>query len=200
VEETRFDEMTKVLGSLKTRRLTLGALLGGALGTLGLAEAEAAKKKKKRKKKCKNLGPCERCQRGKKKTQPNGTTCSTGLGNGQCANGACIVQAAPVPVPPPPGNPCVGLGNPCTQGAAPPNACCEGVCGKELGNVPTKCCNRGPNALCNTPETVGLCCLRCNASTNPPTCACKPPGDACDDNSQCCSNQCVTSGTTRTCG
>ena len=27
MEETRFDEMTKVLGSLKTRRLTLGGLL-----------------------------------------------------------------------------------------------------------------------------------------------------------------------------
>ena len=45
MEETRFDEMTKVLGSLKTRRLTLGGLLGGALGTLGLAESEAKKKK-----------------------------------------------------------------------------------------------------------------------------------------------------------
>ncbi len=70
MEETRFDEMTKVLGSLKTRRLTLGGLLGGALGTLGLAEAEAKKKKKKnKKKKClKKAGPCQQCnKKGKKK-------------------------------------------------------------------------------------------------------------------------------------
>ena len=55
MEDTRFHAMTKALGSLTTRRLTFGALLGGALGRLSVAETEAAKTGK-----CKpQCGECE---------------------------------------------------------------------------------------------------------------------------------------------
>ncbi len=49
MEDTGFDNVARALGSLTTRRLTLGALLGGALGRLGLADAEAKKRKKGKK-------------------------------------------------------------------------------------------------------------------------------------------------------
>jgi Stigma-specific protein, Stig1 len=51
MEETGFDDMAKAFGSRTTRRLTLGALLGGALGHLGLADAEGKKRKKSKKSK-----------------------------------------------------------------------------------------------------------------------------------------------------
>jgi hypothetical protein len=202
VEDTRFDEMSKVLGSLKTRRLTLGALLGGALGALGLSEGEA-KKKKKKKKKCKNLGPCQRCQNGKKKTQPDNTACTppgAAAGTGRCAAGACIAQSPPVP-PAPPSPVCVTLGNACTQTGTGTAACCSPtVCGRAFNATANtfKCCN-GPGSTCSAATASQCCSEGCNTNTNPATCACKSAGTACDDNSQCCSNRCVTSGNTRTC-
>ena len=44
MEHIEFDAMAKALGARTTRRLTLGALLGGALGRLGLADAEEREK------------------------------------------------------------------------------------------------------------------------------------------------------------
>jgi len=95
VEDTRFDAIAKALGSVTTRRLTLGALLGGALARLGLTDAEAAKSGK-----CKTkCGECEKCKKGKRrkkngkkvykkgKCQPktNGTVCT----GGSCCGGVC---------------------------------------------------------------------------------------------------------------
>ena len=95
MEENRFDDMAKALGPLTTRRLTLGALLGGALSALGLGEADAARSGN-----CKrNPGECETCQKGKCqnkngtkkcragtiKPKANGTACSVGT----CQDGGC---------------------------------------------------------------------------------------------------------------
>jgi len=202
VEETRFDEMTKVLGSLKTRRLTLGGLLGGALGTLGLAESEAKKKKKKnKKKKClKTAGPCQQCnKKGKKSNKADGTACTPpGGGNGQCVSnppGAvsqCIALSVPTTAAPSPT--CVTAGNGCTQGATGTAACCSPtVCGRAFGATANtfNCCN-GPGSVCSAAAAADCCSEGCNTNTSPPTCACKTTGTACDDNSQCCSNRCLS--------
>jgi hypothetical protein len=45
MEDTRFDDFTKTLGTLATRRLTFGVLLAGALGHLGLGAVDARKGK-----------------------------------------------------------------------------------------------------------------------------------------------------------
>src|SRR5215217_5558191 len=108
MEEIRFDALTKAFGALTTRRLTLGALLGGALGRLGGGEAAAKQHTKKRKKTngCKPAcGPCQQCQKGKcRKTgsgkkkckkstcQPlTGTSCTpTTGGTGTCQAGSCV--------------------------------------------------------------------------------------------------------------
>jgi hypothetical protein len=198
VEDTRFDEMSKVLGSLKTRRLTLGALFGGALSALGMAEGEAKKKnnKKNKKKKClKTAGPCETCNnKGKKKPKANGTACTPPGGTaGQCANAVCIATSAPVP-PAPPSPVCVTQGNPCVQGGTGTAACCAGtVCGRAFGATAGtfNCCN-GPGTQCSAATASQCCSGGCNTNTAPPTCVCKTSGTACDDNSQCCSNRCLS--------
>ncbi|HSK67930.1 MAG TPA: hypothetical protein VLA21_01580, partial [Candidatus Limnocylindria bacterium] len=93
----RFDALTKALVPA-TRRLTLSALFGGALGAFGLAEVAARKNGK-----CKPVCPeCTTCDQGKCKKkngkkqckkgtcQPlqNGTACTIPSG-GVCQNGAC---------------------------------------------------------------------------------------------------------------
>src|SRR5215211_2867265 len=74
MEDTRFDALTKAFGALTTRRLTLGALLGGALGRLGRGEAAAKQRKKRRKKSNGCKTPC---------------TPSAG-GTGTCQAGRCV--------------------------------------------------------------------------------------------------------------
>ena len=49
MEDTGFDAVARALGSRTTRRLTLGALLGAAIGRLGIGQAEAKKGKKGKK-------------------------------------------------------------------------------------------------------------------------------------------------------
>jgi hypothetical protein len=183
VEDTRFDDMTKVLGSLQTRRLTLGAVLGGTLGALGLAEAEAAKKKKKRKKKCKNLGECQRCQRGKKKSLPNGTSCQGG--QGICQDGRCGVQAAPVtPLPPDP----VAC-NEINQACAANGECCNASCGKAFFDPALRCCNP-PGTKCSTGTAAQCCSGVCETTNQLNECACKGSTQPCNQNKQCCSDVC----------
>src|SRR5215212_10302546 len=110
--------MVKAFGVLTTRRLTLGALLGGALRLPRLADAEA--KKVKHKSKCRPAcTACTFCQKGKaKKTRsgkgrlkwhdhvlkrathlkqgtclpkPAGTPCAVASGGrGTCHAGTCV--------------------------------------------------------------------------------------------------------------
>lgn len=201
MDDTRFDDFAKVLGSVKSRRLAIGALLGGGLSALGMPEAEAKKKNndndKDKKKKCKKkAGPCEKCNnKGKRKPKANGTACTPPGGvTGQCANGACIATSPPVP-PAPPSPLCVTQGNPCTQTPTTPAAtCCAGtVCGRAFGAAAGtfNCCN-GPGTTCSAATASQCCSGGCNTNTAPPTCVCKTAGTACDDNSQCCSNRCLS--------
>ena len=79
MDAEKFDRLTQALGAGLSRRGALRAALGTAvLGSLGLNQSDeaSAKKNKKKKKKCKNLGPCEFCQKGKKKPKGNGSPCT----------------------------------------------------------------------------------------------------------------------------
>ena len=151
MDAEKFDRLTQALGAGLSRRGALRAAVGTAvLGSLGLNQSdEASAKKNKKKKKCKNLGPCEFCQKGKKKPKANGSPCTPPGGTaGQCANGACIAQSPPVP-PAPPSPTCVSQGNPCVQGGTGTAACCAPtVCGRAFGATAGafKCCN-GPGSV-----------------------------------------------------
>jgi hypothetical protein len=197
MDAEKFDRLTQALGAGLSRRGALRAALGTAvLGSLGLNQSDeaSAKKKKKKKKKCKNLGVCEFCQKGKKKPKANGSPCTPPGGTaGQCANSLCIATSPPVP--PAPASPtCVTTGNTCSQTGTGVNACCSpNVCGRAFGATAGtfKCCS-GPGSLCD-PNAASTCCSGgCNSNTSPATCVCKTSGTACDDNSQCCSNRCLS--------
>jgi hypothetical protein len=198
MDAEKFDRLTQALGAGLSRRVAMRAALGTAvLGSLGLNQSDeaSAKKKKKKKKKCKNLGPCELCQKGKKKPKANGTACTPPGGTaGQCANSVCIATSPPVP-PAPPSPTCVTQGNACTQTATTPaTTCCAGtICGRAFGATAGtfKCCN-GPGTQCSAATASECCSGGCNTNTSPATCVCKTSGTACDDNSQCCSNRCVS--------
>src|SRR5215218_6006278 len=100
MEDTHFDAMVKALGSLTTRRLTLGALMGGELGRLGLADV-GAKKSGKCKPKC---DECEKCHKGSCKTK-NGKKRFTGVNASRLVEVPRSVNPAPAspgaPVRPP---------------------------------------------------------------------------------------------------
>ena len=51
MEDSHFDTLTRSLTGVRSRRIALGALLGGTLGSLGVMEAEGKKRKKKKQKK-----------------------------------------------------------------------------------------------------------------------------------------------------
>jgi hypothetical protein len=82
MDDTRFDAFNRSLTNLRSRRGTLGALLGGTLGLLGLSETTAKKKKKK---------PAQACAAACKTTcstcyarAAGGTLCG-GVGSADCA-------------------------------------------------------------------------------------------------------------------
>ena len=197
MDAEKFDRLTQALGAGLSRRGALRAALGTAvLGSLGLNQSDeaSAKKKKKKKKKCKNLGPCQICKKGKKKPKANGSPCTPPGGTaGQCANSVCIATSAPVP-PAPPSPTCVTTGNTCyrrAQGrppaARPPSAEERSAPPPGRSNAVT---DRARSAM---RATAATCCSEgCNTNTSPATCVCKTTGTACDDNSQCCSNRCLS--------
>lgn len=201
MENTRFDAMAKTLGSLTTRRLTLGALLGGALGRLGLADANA-RKSGKCKPRCAECEKCDkgscrrkngkkRCHKGKCKPKPAGTPCTTFAG-GACQNGTCLnLQADEAN--------CGSLGTACepTQvcqaGSCFPKSTCPATltvfCPTAFG---TSC---GSSCWCNQSSEGNIVCVNLAGSFCAPpggtatpctTSATCPPGSACVDTSGCC--------------
>src|SRR5215211_1377233 len=114
MQDTGFDDLAKSSGTVTTRRLTLGALLAGALARLGLGEATAKKGGKvawAESTNCKLVLSCGTCRsfkkgrvtrkngrkRCKKGTcQPlSGTPCTTSTGDpGTCQNGICVRAAS----------------------------------------------------------------------------------------------------------
>ena len=177
----QFDDLAKALGSGTTRRLTLGALVGGALGALGLAET-AAKKKKKKKKGCKPAcTDCQSCKKKKKKgvCQPlaNGTACTSLSGGATCQNGTCtcptgqtnVIGTCTCPA---------GLtkcGTACVDTQTDESNC--GACGTVCGT--NQVCQRGtcfPKSICAATQT-GLCAPMttiCGTGAGGAPCACGP--------------------------
>src|SRR5262249_39701560 len=135
VEETRFDAIAKALGAPATRRLTVIAVLGGALGFLTAPDASGAcnpdcgQCKTCKKGTCKRRNGKKRGNKGKCETQPDGTACSIPTG-GSCANGVCS----------------------CLSGTTLSNGQCLGLC--PLGQM------RDPaSSVCCIPSGTGPCAL-----------------------------------------
>jgi hypothetical protein len=100
MDVTRFDALTKAWIAEASRRRTLVGLLAGALGALGLSQADdtdAAKSGKCKKKcgqcnickkgKCKKKNGKKRCAKGKCKPEKRGTPCG---GDDNCGCGRSI--------------------------------------------------------------------------------------------------------------
>ena len=160
MEDTRFDDMAKALGSRTSRRLTLSALLGGAIGRLGLDEAEAAKSGK-----CKpKCDECEKCDKGK---------CDKKNGKKKCKKGKCKPKAA---------------GTPCTLATGSGGACCNGTCvniktdKSNCGACGTRCTDVSSNQVCQEGScfptstcpatTIGLCFDAVPTPCGAPDCIC----------------------------
>ena len=178
MDETRFDDIAKALGSLTTRRLTFAALLGGVLGGLGLSDAEAKKSGKCKpactacttckKGKCQKKNGKKRCKKGKCKPKANGTLCSVGT----CQNGTCS---------------CLGLQQTCISAV---ECCANTTCGHPVGTQGDRCCQPGGTPC---PSGSGTTCCTGICDTATLQCFCKAIGQTCDSNSQCCTNRCVNS-------
>jgi hypothetical protein len=197
----RFDTLSRALTAAGSRRLTLGMLLGGALGLLGLPGARAKRKSGRcqpkcdecyscKKGQCRNKNGKKRCAKGKCKPKSVGAPCRTFPG-GACQNGTCVnLQADETN--------CGSLGTAC----GPTQVCQAGTC------FPKSTCPASPTAVC--PIVFATFCgpapCVCSHSTEgnvvcvslpqcpPPigsgtpctTSATCPPGSACIDITACC--------------
>ena len=157
MEQARFDNIAKALGSQATRRLTLSALLGGTLGAFGVADAGAAKSGKSKP----ACGECEKCKKGKCKPKPNGTACTAPSGNATCQTGVCICPQGSTD--------CFGT---CRSTQTDPANC--GTCGKVCAALDSSCaagrCCKPGGATC-----FGLsdptCCGHCAPNGGPFVCS-----------------------------
>jgi hypothetical protein len=191
MEDTRFDDLAKVLGAPQSRRLTLGALLGGALSALGLAEADGAKRRgckpqpnecqTCKKGKCRKTNNGKKCKRGKLLSKANGTLCSVGT----CQSGTCVTAGdgdqGNCPV-------CQVLqGTTCVNASA--GTTCNGT-GKCNGNGT---CTPAPVCIpkgggCSVPAPTACCSDTCAAETifqTSGTCAKSALGEPCRTNTDC---------------
>ena len=125
----RFDSLARTITTIGSRRSTLAAAIGAALGVLGLADPEdaVAGNSGKCKPKCDECQKCDKgachktkhgkaCKKGKCKPKPDDSACG---GSGKCLAGACNLP----PV-------CIQSGGNCSL--ANSEACCSDVC-LELG-------------------------------------------------------------------
>lgn len=187
MEDTRLDRMAKALSSQATRRLTLGALLGGVLGHLGISEVDAKKGKPKKTKPwchCPDGNPAncvtrkltKQARRRHRQKHPFDApgpcqpfSCPGGQTN---CNGVCNnLQADEAN--------CGTCGNSCGAG----QTCCSGVC-KNVQADPANCGTCGN--VCAAPDVIclaGDCC-------KPPNTFCAAPGA----DATCCSNTCLPAG------
>jgi hypothetical protein len=161
VDENRFDDLTKALGSPTNRRLTLSAFLGGALGVLGFTDAEAAESGR-----CQpRCGECEQCNRGScRKTRHRQKRCNPGNcqpltgpacgipSGGTCQNGICA----------------------CPSGQDLCGGVCRAFCPAGQMRVPSTCgcCRVAGVGPCNVGADVTCCSGRCAARTVAPFSAC----------------------------
>jgi hypothetical protein len=183
MEDTRFDDMTKALGAPKTRRLTLGVLLGGALHALGLAEAEAAKRRgckpapnecqTCKKGKCRKTNNGKKCKKGKLKPKADGTLCSAGT----CLTGTCLADGG-------------GGGGGGGTGGCP-------VCQVRQGGI---CVNAPAGTACDAPGPGAGKCNGSGTCTPRPNCATKGVMCLVAIADACCSDTCAIESVLQTSG
>ena len=158
----RFDALSRSLASVGSRRRALVTVLSGALGVLGLAEADeatAANSGKCRRK----PGECERCDRGKCQHKNGNKSCKAGkikpkaagtpCSLGTCQSGACIAPVeATIPTTPTttPVPACVGLQGACSSSAQ----CCTSTTGAVCED---NFCPSAGNIVCCKP--IGASCV-----------------------------------------
>jgi hypothetical protein len=187
VEDIRFDDMAKALGSRKTRRLTLGAVLGGALSALGLADADDAAAKRKRCDQCEKR-KCRRTNSGKKrcrcKDKANGTFCSIpGATSATCQSGTCVAAGG-------------GGGGGCPVCQALQGTTCVNVAAGTACNGTGKCngsgtCISPPNCtpkdgFCLKLQGTACCSRVCQGgNVTSGTCAQSQLGEPCITNEDC---------------
>jgi hypothetical protein len=222
VKGTRFDDMAKALRARTTRRLTLGALVGGSLGRLVLADSEGVQGKKRRKGKkrkktgavkpwchcpdgnptdCVTLELTKKARQRHQQKHPHDvpgpcetSTCPAGQTN---CNGACHdLQTDETN--------CGACGTSC--GAV--QGCCSGVC-KNLNTDEANCGTCGHACAVGQTCCAGICknlqadpvnCGSCGTICAAPavlclagTC-CKPPTLLCAAPDTCCSGVCLPAG------
>ena|SRR5215218_7987437 len=169
MEDTHFDAMVKALGSLTTRRLTLGALMGGELGRLGLADV-GAKKSGKCKPKC---DECEKCHKG---------SCKTKNGKKRCHRGKCKSTCGSTQV--------------CQSGSCFPRGTCPATATTFCPIGSGTACG-SPACFCGQSTEGNIVCVSLAGSICPPSvpagtatpCASSatcPSGSACINTSGCC--------------
>jgi hypothetical protein len=193
VDPKQFDAIARLLVSAANRRRALRALLGGAVGVLGVRDAAA--RNGACEPACGDCGTCQKgtCKkkRGKKRCKPgvclpnpNGGACENNPCK-SCQNGQCTNRAT--------GTACQN--NPCKE-------CRNGTCsnktnGSGCQNNSCKECQNGTcvNKAGNSPCTGGLC---LDGSCNPPT-GCRSLGQQCSPigtQGGCCGPICTAIGPT----
>jgi hypothetical protein len=187
MDGTQFDRLLRTVTTTRSRRSAMLSVLGGALGLIGLTEAEAKHHKKKKKKKggsppasppasppsppavqCPASCPvCQACTNGQSCTvQADGATCENNPCKG-CQNGACVNLANDTACNGDgrclngvcnPNPHCWSTGLPCIQGPDE-TPCCAGVC-QSFGSATTTCGRlNNPGLPCNvgTDCELGSC-------------------------------------------
>ncbi len=189
-EHSSFDELSRGLatGALsrsQALRLAGAALLGGALGILGLASPAQAKKRRRRRSGCAQgtrdaQTNAISCAAGNCLVHPDGGTSGCCLSEASCQQIAGLVASfdctcpgapppppPPGPPPPPPPPPC-SAANPCGQG----QCCSNGQC---VSSCPT-----GQTCATDHENTNALvCCLTtdtCGSQCCPAPCTCPGAG------------------------
>lgn len=200
MENTRFDDMAKALGTLATRRLTLGAILGA--GLLGSTQIEAKRSSGKCKPAC---GACEACDRGKcdkkhgrkrckkgKCKALSGTACSLTPGTeGICCSGTCHDLQTDEANCGSCGTACP-TNQVCQAGTCFPVSTCPATTTVQCEPLTTPCGAGGTSCVCNlsTEGNVvcvelpsGTLCTELTPCTGSETC---PVGQACVETGSCC--------------
>jgi hypothetical protein len=191
MDSPRFDALTQVLASGRTRRHTL-TLLGGLLAARQVATQPILARRKRKK-----ITICLNGQTIKVLRKKRDTFLLAGATLGECS-----ISPPPGPPPPPASPTCESTGCPYTE------VCQAGACVNCINapcTVDSDCCTNlcagvNPNKRCRCQFGIGICssnaqCCngRCNGAQG--TCGCDPAGAPCasGDGSSCCSGTCIES-------
>ena len=124
MDARRFDAIAKALTNKRSRRWTLGGLLGGPLGLLAVANPDDAWSAKSGK--CKQpCGACKRCDKGKCEKKNGKKRCKKGTCKPQ--DGLAVCGAGQIRNPVTCG--CCSLNGQTCSPAGANTTCCSGRCG-----------------------------------------------------------------------